>query len=181
MAGSSAAWQPMRACARRGAGFQQVLASNRLPGHRLKHHINNPNEGAISPDTRRRSTPVRTPPIYSLPEHRELLRCHPHSPVLGAWPRETATFQHLLIETKPLTIPIQQLDPVTTPPTECEHRTTGRLLMQHILCQPGQPRGLFAHILHTTGQIHANTSPGTDRAASTARISTDSAVGSIVL
>jgi len=134
-----------------------------------------------SPYTRGWRTPVRTPPINPLPEHRKLRRRHPHRPILGVRPRKPAPLKHLVIEAEPLAIPIQQLDPIPASPPECKHCATGRLLPQHILGQSGKTRDALPHIRNPTSQINPNTSSRTDHAASTARINRVSAASSMEL
>ena len=163
------------------AGFQQVSTCGLPPKIRRNHHINDANEGPISPDMHRRGTPGRTPPIDPLPQHRELCRGQPGGSLRHCRPREAPALQQLAIEAKALTIPIQKLDPISPSAAKGEDSTTCRFLAQHILGQRRQTRDTLAHIRHLASHVDANASPGTDHAPSTARISTDSAVGSIVL
>src|SRR5690554_3225794 len=146
-----------------------------------KRHINNAKRSIKSPHTRGWSAPIGAPPINPLPQHCELRGRKPHSTVLHVWPRKAATFQNFVIKAEPLTVPVEQLDPIPASPSERKHGTTRGLLMQDILCQCCQARDPFAHVCHPAGQIHANTGARTDHVVSTARISVVSATGSNVV
>src|SRR5690554_386449 len=146
-----------------------------------KRHINNAKWSVKSPHACGRRTPIGTPPINPFPQHRELRGRQPQSTVLGVWPRKAATFQNFVIKAEPLTVPVEQLDPISASPSESKHRTTRGLLMHYILCQCRQACDPFAHIRYAACQIHAHAGARTDHAVSTARISVVSATGSSVV
>ncbi len=136
---------------------------------RQRDHIKIVYLATKSPHPRRRSTPIRTPPVDPFPQHRKLRRGQAHCPILGIWPRKTAPFEHFVIEAKSLPIPEQKFDPITPMASRRKHRPTCWLLPQDILIQRRQPRDPLAHIRHAAGQIHTHTGARADHAASTTR------------
>ena len=72
----------------------------------------------------------RTSPVNAFPQHRQL-RCHQSRRAIRCrWPGKAALFQDFVIETETLSVPEQQLDPITPPSTKREHGTGCRLLAQ---------------------------------------------------
>jgi hypothetical protein len=149
--------------------------------NRRKHLISNENIDQKSPHMRRRSAPIRTPPVDPFPEHRKLCAGQTGRAIFGARPWKPPPFQNFVIQAEPLAIPVKQLQPIPTPPTQSEHRTTRRFLAQHIPGQSGKTRDPLPHIRNTTCQINPNPSSRTDHAASTARINRVSATSSMEL
>jgi len=142
---------------------------------------NNANQVDDSPNTSRRCAPIWSAPIHTFPQHCQLRGGQSRCTFCRRRPRKSPPLKHLVIEAKPLAIPIKQLDPIPATSPERKNRTTGRLLTQHILGQCRQASNPLAHIRHAAGQIHPNPSARTDHAASTARIKDVSATGPIVL
>gem|GEM_PF-6875822 len=161
--------------------FRHVQTCACLLKFRRKHHKNNANSGAKSPYPSGWNAPIWTPPIDPFPQYRKLRRGQSHNSILGARPRETAPFEHFVIEAKALPITEQKLDPITPTASKRKHRSTGRLLSQHVLGQRRQPCDPLAHIRDPTVQIHTHTGAQAEHVASTTRINADSAAGSIAL
>jgi hypothetical protein len=65
-----------------------------------------------SANTRRRSAPGWTAPVDPFPQHRQLRAGQPSDRIATAGPRKGTFLQNLIIQAKPLAVPVQQLEPV---------------------------------------------------------------------
>jgi len=89
--------------------------------------------------------------------------------------------QMVVIQAKPLAIPIKELQTVALTAPKGKHRAARRLLAQHVLRQRRQTCDPLAHICRATGQIDPNTGARPDHAPSTARINRVNAFSSMSL
>ena len=74
------------------------------------------------PNADRWHTPIRSPPIDTFPQQRQLCRAQASCAIAAAGPRKTAPLKHLIVKTKALTIPIKQFQPVAPASAKGQHR-----------------------------------------------------------
>ena len=94
-------------------------------------------------------------------------------------PRKVPLLQHLVKEAEPLSIPPQELDPVSSPAAEAKDCSRGGRLSYDAFGQGRQPIDPAPHIRHPTGEINAHIPRRSDHVASTQAIKDDSILGSI--
>ena len=140
---------------------------------RLRYHGQTtqfiPSHQALSDPIRRR-TPMRTPPVNPFPQHGQLRRRQTHRTAGTGGPDNADPLQDIVLQTKTLTVPMQQFDPIATTAPEYEYRPTGRALAQYGLGQTRQSGDAFAHIGNATSQIDPAIGSGADHAYSMLRI-----------
>src|SRR5690606_38161317 len=100
-----------------------------------------------------RCAPAGTAPIDPLPEHGQLRRGQTRRSIGRRGPGKAALLENLVIETKPLAIKIEDLDPIAATATKRKDRSTGRLVPKLILDDRCEARDPFPHISDATGQV----------------------------
>ncbi len=96
--------------------------------------------GSPSPNRRRSRPPRRvdTCPVEPVQQCRQLCRRQPHHPVADRWPFESTLIQRLPQHHQTSAVPSDDLDPISTPGTEDEHRSQKRILAERFLGQRRQ-------------------------------------------
>src|SRR5215475_16070455 len=94
-------------------------------------------------------------PIDALEQHRQLRRAQMHRAALRLWPHEATSFETLLVKIHPVPAPPQEFDQITSAPTEHEHVSRKRILLQRGLYLRGQRVHAAAHVAHPGRQPHA--------------------------
>ena len=83
-----------------------------------------------------------------------LLRCQGLHFLCTSGPLETATFQTLIQQQKAISLPVQRLDPVPSPPAEQKQRPLKRVHLELALYQIYQPVNASPRICVPTGNVH---------------------------
>src|SRR6266508_652378 len=97
----------------------------------------------------------RHPPINAFQQHAELGRRGCSTPVRRRRPNKAARLEPLRKQAKPLAIPPQHLQQITTPPAERKNLAAERIAPQLLLNQHGQAVKALAHVGNARGKPHA--------------------------
>ena len=96
----------------------------------------------------RQRTPgaARHPPIDALQQHRQLRRTHAHLTLCWRRPHESSPAQAACRISRPLTIPPDHLDQITTATSEHKQMPAKRVLRQNLFSQNRQAVEPLAHV-----------------------------------